>query len=158
MSIVSLDQGSNTPSPELDALLSKIVREPNIEEQLTEMEIIVAKEKGRDMVGHLIAFVEGKEDGFSRYFVTADPLHDAMHSGFWDEIRSNYPEMERQTFPDELTKRERHHIFADLSVMLRETAHIHSETGEEYDAMYVAERLPSVPKVVGKIATSQMMQ
>lgn len=155
MSIKSLEQ--NVSTPELEALYRAMEKKPVIEESLSESEISAAQDQGRDMVEHFTKFIVGEESVFSRYFQVEDEYHSNMHNGFWDEIRTNYPDMVTLEFPDYPT--ERQHVFGDLGVALRERVFVHGESGQEYAVQYQAERVHDYPpKVLGAVATAHLTQ
>lgn len=152
---MSIDQTSNTPT--LDAIMREIDRKPSRQNKpLDEADIQTAQLQGRDMVEHFTNFITGGEINFSRYFQTENEYHAHMHRGFWDEIRTNYPDMVTLSFPD--YPGERQHVFGDLGVALREKVFIH-ESGAEYAVEYHAERIAELPvKIVGNVALAHLSQ
>ena len=155
MSTESLEQ--RVGYPVIEALLSKVDTKPVIEEPLGEGEIRAAQNQGRDMVEHFTKFVVGDEIVFSRYFQVENEYHSNMHKGFWDQIRTNNPDMVSLEFPDLPT--ERQHVFGDLGVALREKVFVHDDNVQEYAVQYQAERLYDYPsKVLGTVATAHITQ
>lgn len=118
-----------------------------------------ADDQANDMVVHMLGYIDGKEEIFSRYFFTADAHHSLMHNKFWQKITGLLGEPTILDFPDKPAVVQ--HIFTanDKAVLSLIARTDYSVEGIPCGINYEAALVPRVDlKTLGNVATSAAMQ